>query len=138
RLAERQLPLMDHVPAHVEERGPCPLGRRDQSEAVVRLAWSIRGKPFLHVAFRRKEGIHHRLATFVPSLAAGECLRQEIVRRKLEEHHGRPEDVTEASDAEDREAREYLAKMGSPDWDARVKEPAQPRREEVDGSSHGQ
>src|SRR5262249_23249795 len=60
-----------------------------------------------------------------------------IVRRQLEEHHGRPQHVTETGDAEDRETREHLAEMGDPDWDARVKEPFQPHQEEADGSWHG-
>ena len=91
RLAERQFPLMDHLAAHVEETGPCPFGRREKREAIVSLAWFVHGNPFLHVDFRRCKGIYHWLATFVPGLATRERLIQEIGRRKLEEHHGRPE-----------------------------------------------
>src|SRR5207253_2813670 len=100
RPAERQFPLMDHLATHVEERGPCPFGRRDESEAVVSLGRLVRGDPFPHIAVRRREGSNHRLATFMPGLAARERLMQEIVGRQLEKHHGRAEQVTETAEAE--------------------------------------
>src|SRR5262249_16484071 len=137
-LAERQLPLMDPLPAHVEERGPWPLGRRDKGESVAGLAWLVHGNPFRHLDVRRLEGIEWRLSPVVPGLATRERLMQEIGRRQLEEHHGRPEYVPETGDAQDREAGEDLAEMRDPDWDLSVQEPSQPRPEEVGRSSHGQ
>jgi len=98
--AKRQLPLMDHPAPHVEERGPRTLGRRDECESVVGLARPVYGQPLPRLNFRRVEGSHRRFSALVPGLATRERLMQELGRRELEKHHGRPAYVRETGEAE--------------------------------------
>src|SRR5256885_13044422 len=75
------LSLHDALPiSHVEERGPCPLGRRDQRESVVGLARSVRGDPFRDRKSTRLNSSH-----LVISYAVF-CLKKKKTHRLLQQN----------------------------------------------------